>query len=199
MIQDYTMAASPNFNGGGVMMLSSSNSGPVAWQAPNPTSGSHRYIFLLFEQPDGFTIPASMLTAATARTNFDLKDFIQQANLPLPSWGNYFAAGDGAAASSVIGGGAAVPSVVGGGAGVTTTYTTATTFPDGGPTQSFLFVTTIGVPVQTIPLDPVTPAAPSVITYATSTTVSFIFVIPMFVNLIQYFSSPMVLRRHISL
>jgi hypothetical protein len=78
MIQDYTLGGA-NF-GNGAVSLQSSNAGPVAYQAPNP-QGSHRYLQLLFEQPAGFTIPASIQGMVQGRQNFDLKDFMQQANL----------------------------------------------------------------------------------------------------------------------
>lgn len=72
------------------MLLQSANTGPVAWQAPNPASGTHTYMILLFEQPVSWSLPTTTQAATSARVAFDLKGFIQQADLPLPRWGSYF-------------------------------------------------------------------------------------------------------------
>jgi hypothetical protein len=78
MIQDFIIGGASI--GNGATQLQSSNAGPVAYQAPNP-QGSHRYMALLFEQPQGFTIPASIQGMVSGRQNFDIKEFMQQANL----------------------------------------------------------------------------------------------------------------------
>jgi hypothetical protein len=84
MIQDYTLGGATF--GNGATQLQSANVGPVPYQAPNP-QGSHRYVELLFEQPAGFTIPASIQGMVQGRQNFDIKEFIQQANLVSSSCG----------------------------------------------------------------------------------------------------------------
>jgi hypothetical protein len=78
MIQDYTISGG-GF-GNGATQLQSPNPGPVGYQAPNP-QGSHRYMQLLFEQPDGFVVPASVQGMVQGRQNFDIREFMQQSNL----------------------------------------------------------------------------------------------------------------------
>ncbi|KAL2002557.1 hypothetical protein VTN02DRAFT_6506 [Thermoascus thermophilus] len=68
---------------------------------PRPPPGSnHRYVFLLFEQPDGYALPEcySHILPVTieARAGFDIEHFMQVTKLRQPAAGNYFfVEGDG--------------------------------------------------------------------------------------------------------
>lgn len=80
--------------GSGTYQLTGGSGALAAYVPPNPSSSNspaaHRYMGLLFEQPPNFTIPANLQTMVTSRQNFDLRDFIEQCNLPLPMWSNFF-------------------------------------------------------------------------------------------------------------
>ncbi|KAF2431939.1 hypothetical protein EJ08DRAFT_696086 [Tothia fuscella] len=187
LVQDFTLGSNGNINLNGAIQLQSNGNGPVQWQPPNPQNGQHRYMALVFQQPNNFQIPASMQSMVQNRANFDLREFIQQANLPLPQWGTYFVIGNGNSNGGGSSGGNSIQStsvfvtattvtVPGLNGGVSTsvsqylttqtlsngfngggnggnggssgsgqsvsTFTTATTFPNGGPTQTFLTTTT---------------------------------------------------------
>lgn len=80
--------------GSGAYQLTGGDGSPAAYVPPNPSSSNtpaaHRYMSLLFEQPPNFSIPANMQVMINGRQNFDLREFIQQCNLPLPTWSNFF-------------------------------------------------------------------------------------------------------------
>ena len=81
MIQDYQLTGGNAGFGNGASLLQTGTNGPVQWQAPNPQGQTHRYMMMLFDQPNGFTIPSGLQQQVQNRQNFDLRDFMQQANL----------------------------------------------------------------------------------------------------------------------
>jgi hypothetical protein len=81
MIQDYQLTGGQQNFGNGASLLQSSTNGPSTWQAPNPQGQTHRYMFILFDQPAGFSVPSGLQQMVQQRQNFDLRDFMQQANL----------------------------------------------------------------------------------------------------------------------
>ncbi|KAI0005688.1 PEBP-like protein [Xylariaceae sp. FL0662B] len=93
VIQDFK--ASGTASADGVNTLTSTATGPVAWFNPMPPAENpphpHRYTNLLWEQPDGWTVPAaasSMLQQQ--KVGFKVPDFITAAGLSAPIAANYF-------------------------------------------------------------------------------------------------------------
>lgn len=84
MIQDYQLTGGNSGFGNGASLLQTGTNGPVTWQAPNPQGQTHRYMMLLFDQPNGFVVPSGLQQQVQNRQNFDLRDFMQQANLVRP-------------------------------------------------------------------------------------------------------------------
>ncbi|QDS76292.1 hypothetical protein FKW77_002007 [Venturia effusa] len=95
MIQDYQLTGGNAGFGNGASLLQTGTNGPVQWQAPMPQGQTHRYMMMLFDQPTGFTVPSGLQQQVQNRQNFDLRDFMQQANLPLPRFGNWFVVNNG--------------------------------------------------------------------------------------------------------
>lgn len=68
----------------------------VSWVAPGPPPGSgpHRYVSLLYEQPEGFNAKGEIIPEAglsrTARMRFDFAAFEKKAGLGKPVAGGYF-------------------------------------------------------------------------------------------------------------
>ncbi|KAE9977685.1 hypothetical protein BLS_001209 [Venturia inaequalis] len=90
MIQDYQLTGgNPKF-GNGASLLQTGTNGPLKWQAPNVQGQTHRYMMMLFDQPSGFVVPSGLQQKVQNRQNFDLRDFMLQANLPLPRYGTWF-------------------------------------------------------------------------------------------------------------
>lgn len=81
MIQDYQLTGGNSGFGNGASLLQTGTNGPVQWQAPNPQGQTHRYMMMLFDQPSGFVVPSGLQQQVQNRQNFDLRDFMQQANL----------------------------------------------------------------------------------------------------------------------
>lgn len=71
--------------GQAVLTNSTPNVVPFAPPGPPATSAAHRYLLFLFEQPEGFTVPAQFAQFnAMTRTNFDFNAFIAAAALGDP-------------------------------------------------------------------------------------------------------------------
>lgn len=70
--------------------------------APLPAdgSGSHRYVILVYAQPDGFTPPADPASNSPI-AKFSLSDYVKSANLGNPVAANYFQVEQGTATASV--------------------------------------------------------------------------------------------------
>lgn len=147
-----------------ISLLSASNTGTeaiVPYQGPAPSSvGPHRYIVLVFRQPDGpanFSLPADYEArrGGQNRSLFNATDFVQKANLGEPVAATFFLAGsqttgngsetysgtDAAAGigNSSLGGGNATSNSTrggGGGGGGGAGGDTGTTGPGMAPTDS---------------------------------------------------------------
>lgn len=71
--------------GQAVLTNSTPNVVPFAPPGPPATSAAHRYLLFLFEQPQGFAVPAQFAQFnAMTRTNFDFNGFISAAGLGAP-------------------------------------------------------------------------------------------------------------------
>ncbi|CAE6473681.1 unnamed protein product [Rhizoctonia solani] len=82
--------------------LNSTGSPVIAYAAPNPPSGSgpHRYIWLTYAQPEGFSAPSTP-TPGSGVALFNLTQYTSAANLGDPIVGTYFTVQEGAANASV--------------------------------------------------------------------------------------------------
>jgi hypothetical protein len=83
----------------------SMNSGlPVtAYAGPAPPTGTgpHRYVILLYSQPDSFSPPANLSQANTAVSVFNFPDYIKASNMGPLVAANYFTVEEGTATSSI--------------------------------------------------------------------------------------------------
>ncbi|KEP55015.1 putative phosphatidylethanolamine binding protein [Rhizoctonia solani 123E] len=82
--------------------LNSTGSPVVAYAAPNPPAGSgpHRYIWLTYAQPEGFSAPSTPAPGSGVAL-FNLTQYTSAANLGNPIVGTYFTVQEGAANASV--------------------------------------------------------------------------------------------------
>jgi phosphatidylethanolamine-binding protein len=109
---DFTLSSSliltPSF-------ANTSNGAPYI--SPNPPPGNpHRYTFLLFSQPDDFTVPESFSNinppaSILARIGFNITRFVAAAGLDAPLAGNYFRVVNTSATASSTGSPAATSPV----------------------------------------------------------------------------------------
>ncbi|PPQ77439.1 hypothetical protein CVT25_011021 [Psilocybe cyanescens] len=77
-------------------LLSNSTPALMEFFPPTPPPGSdpHRYVLLVFNQPDSFDVDApTLINATTPRTNFSVTDFAQAVDLGDAIAGNYFLVG----------------------------------------------------------------------------------------------------------
>ncbi|KAF2399322.1 PEBP-like protein [Trichodelitschia bisporula] len=117
----------PSFNGS--TRLDSTGDPLAPYVAPKPiTGGSHRYMSLVFAQPDTFTVPDATSAAIKSRAAFDLRKFLTDTGLQLPLWGNNFIVVSSTPSSS-----ASTKASITGGSTRTSLVTdhSTTTFPDG--------------------------------------------------------------------
>ncbi|KAF5360966.1 hypothetical protein D9756_004548 [Leucocoprinus leucothites] len=79
-----------NFTPNGSGLLSNSTPALSEFRQPTPPAGSdaHRYIFLVFEQPDGFN-DQTVVTPATPVQNFDISAFADAVGLGNPIAGTF--------------------------------------------------------------------------------------------------------------
>ncbi|KLO07385.1 PEBP-like protein [Schizopora paradoxa] len=68
-----------------------------AGPAPPSGSGPHRYVILLYKQPDTFTPPANLSTANVGVSVFSLSSYIQETGLEGPVAGMYYTVEEGTA------------------------------------------------------------------------------------------------------
>jgi hypothetical protein len=76
----------------GTSILKTSATGPSSYFGPAPPAGTpatHRYVFLLHEQPEGFAVPANHKQAVSSRLGIDWVSFVKDAGLKGPVAGNF--------------------------------------------------------------------------------------------------------------
>ncbi|KAF2178583.1 PEBP-like protein [Zopfia rhizophila CBS 207.26] len=90
LLQDYAAA---NQKQNGTNVITTKATGPSSYFGPAPPAETpkhpHNYIFLLFEQPANFAVPASHKQTVQSRMGFDIVKFMADAGLKDPIAGNY--------------------------------------------------------------------------------------------------------------
>ncbi|KAL1793194.1 hypothetical protein ACET3X_008176 [Alternaria dauci] len=89
LLQDYTASGTTQ---NGTSVLTTKATIPSSYFGPSPGAGApptHRYVFLLHEQPDNFAVPAAHRQAVSTRWAIDWPKFITDAGLKAPIAGNY--------------------------------------------------------------------------------------------------------------
>ncbi|OAL49170.1 PEBP-like protein [Pyrenochaeta sp. DS3sAY3a] len=89
LLQDYTPTTTVQ---NGTAVLTTKATGPSSYFGPAPPAGqppTHRYVFLLHEQPANFAVPAAHKQAVSSRFAIDWPKFIVDAGLSAPLYGNY--------------------------------------------------------------------------------------------------------------
>ncbi|KAF2816160.1 PEBP-like protein [Mytilinidion resinicola] len=75
-------------------MLTSSGKAPAPYIGPSPPAENpafgHRYVQLLFAEPDNFAVPASQTAAVSKRIGFNITAFMKDAALAEPLAANFF-------------------------------------------------------------------------------------------------------------
>ena len=91
LLQDYT-PSSPATIQNGTTVLKTTATTPSSYFGPAPPAGApptHRYVFLLHEQPANFAVPAAHKQAVSSRFAIDWPKFMVDAGLKEPVAGNY--------------------------------------------------------------------------------------------------------------
>ncbi|KAF2854831.1 PEBP-like protein [Plenodomus tracheiphilus IPT5] len=73
-------------------LLTTKSTSPSSYFGPAPPAGApptHRYVFLLHKQPEGFAVPAAHKQAVSSRFGIDWVAFVKDARLEAPVAGNY--------------------------------------------------------------------------------------------------------------
>ncbi|RYN40989.1 hypothetical protein AA0113_g3664 [Alternaria arborescens] len=89
LLQDYTASGNKQ---NGTSVLTTTATTPSSYFGPAPPAGApptHRYVFLLHEQPANFAVPAAHKQAVSSRFGIDWPKFIADAGLKAPIAGNY--------------------------------------------------------------------------------------------------------------
>lgn len=89
LLTDFTSAGSTQ---NGTSLLKTSATGPSSYFGPAPPAGqppTHRYVFVLHTQPDGFAVPAAHKQVVQSRLGIDWAKFVSDAGLSAPVAGNY--------------------------------------------------------------------------------------------------------------
>ncbi|KAI4708762.1 hypothetical protein J4E89_006821 [Alternaria sp. Ai002NY15] len=89
LLQDYTPSGTKQ---NGTSVLTTTATTPSSYFGPAPPAGApptHRYVFLLHEQPANFAVPAAHQQAVSSRFGIDWPKFIVDAGLKAPIAGNY--------------------------------------------------------------------------------------------------------------
>jgi hypothetical protein len=79
--------------GGTATILASTQKGPAAYLPPGPPATdtmAHRYVQLLFRQPDALAVQASDFANTTGRFNFDVTTFMKENGVGAPIAANFF-------------------------------------------------------------------------------------------------------------
>ncbi|EIM78966.1 PEBP-like protein [Stereum hirsutum FP-91666 SS1] len=93
---NFALSNDPNSTSGtlsssdAVQLLKNSSAALSEFLQPSPPAGSdpHRYVFLLFSQPDGFDAQ-TILDSSTMRTSFNLSSFAAKVGLGDPVGGTF--------------------------------------------------------------------------------------------------------------
>jgi len=72
-----------------------------AGPAPPAGTGPHRYVILLYTQPDNFSPPANLSQVGAGVSVFDFPEYVQTSNLGPLVAGQYFTVEEGTASSSI--------------------------------------------------------------------------------------------------
>ncbi|KAF2191946.1 PEBP-like protein [Zopfia rhizophila CBS 207.26] len=91
--------------GTGANLLVSSDQGPATYIGPSPPATDtvpHRYVELLFQQPENLQVQAADFANTQDRINFDIEAFIQENELSEPIAANFFTV-NGRASGSATG------------------------------------------------------------------------------------------------
>ncbi|KAF7674148.1 hypothetical protein GT037_007914 [Alternaria burnsii] len=89
LLQDYTASGTKQ---NGTSVLTTTATTPSSYFGPAPPTGApptHRYVFLLHEQPANFAVPAAHKQVVSSRFGIDWPKFIADAGLKAPIAGNY--------------------------------------------------------------------------------------------------------------
>ncbi|KAF2646562.1 PEBP-like protein [Massarina eburnea CBS 473.64] len=87
----------------GSTLLTSTEKGPAAYIAPGPPATDtmpHRYVEMLFAQPDDLAVKATDFADTSARIGFDLDSFMTKNKLGMPLAANFFTVDGKASAAS---------------------------------------------------------------------------------------------------
>jgi len=74
---------------------------PYAGPAPPSGTGPHRYVILLYTQPDSFSPPTNLSTANTSVSVFNFPAYVKSSNLGPLVAANYFTVEQGTASTSI--------------------------------------------------------------------------------------------------
>ncbi|KAF1830023.1 PEBP-like protein [Decorospora gaudefroyi] len=89
LLQDYTPSGTMR---NGTSVLTTRANTPSSYFGPAPPPGqtpTHRYVFLLHEQPANFAVPAAHRQAVSSRLDINWSKFVMDAGLTAPIAGNY--------------------------------------------------------------------------------------------------------------
>ncbi|KAG9196519.1 hypothetical protein G6011_01640 [Alternaria panax] len=89
LLQDYTPSGTKQ---NGTSVLTTTVTTPSSYFGPAPPAGApstHRYVFLLHEQPANFAVPAVHKQAVSSRFGIDWPKFVTDAGLKAPIAGSY--------------------------------------------------------------------------------------------------------------
>lgn len=89
LLTDYTASGTTQNS---TTLLSTKSTSPSSYFGPAPPAGTpptHRYVFLLHEQPANFAVPAAHKQAVSSRFGIDWVAFMKDAGLGQPIAGNY--------------------------------------------------------------------------------------------------------------
>ncbi|KAF2456876.1 phosphatidylethanolamine-binding protein [Lineolata rhizophorae] len=92
VLSDYT--SSGMTNDAGTNLLTTTSTSPLEYMGPAPPAEdppfAHRYIHMLFEQPDDFEVPPEMQASLQQRINFDFDGFREATGLGDPIRANFW-------------------------------------------------------------------------------------------------------------
>jgi hypothetical protein len=126
MIQDFQVNTQVSDNGS--PSVSSQSTGPASYLPPSPTApDGHRYMIMLFEQPQGWKLPASLQQAVSQRKDFDVRKFMSETGFAVPVYSNWMIISPQGRPLTI------------------STASSLTTLPNGGPTITLPVTTTVPV------------------------------------------------------